>query len=523
MYPSVKKNNLSQGFEQYFLVASLFFGLFVFGRIFSKKYFFDSSFLTADSIILRLISTAWEYSPLVTLASLIILTTTTAYLALTAKWSDIASQPLRLFLLIVIAIVVWRNSTYEYNYIYDSAYHFDRLAIILLGLLCIWRPVFVLYVSLVTFIIQNQFLMPGVDSYSTAQVSMPIKIIFAFSMYFLYSHFISRKPEQLLIWTIAIIILAHYWVPAYQKYTIDWFKHGQIHNMMAASYAGGWLGFVSNSGMSSFIATLSKLNPLLMIITLIFETAVIIALLNRKLLIFLLFVAIVFHILVFVQSGICFWQWALIDAAFIHLLLRNKQSLPDNKILLLLSFVLIGSSHLWSGAARLGWHDVPVSYNYFVDVTSESGEKIILPPSYFAPYEYSFSLGHLRHLSNESLPPISWGATHDLEFASSLSNAKTKQDVMSLLLERSVPVFDSSNAEKTDAFLTNYLQTKQLRSKTPFWFDYFSAPLYIYTGSSNRHPVDITIKRIEVRQRVSWFNGTELTILQDNVIRKIDI
>jgi len=509
----------------YILIALLVMGLALFARLYTTNFFIPAFHFYNDSIFLSVLSNGFSQAPVITVALLTIAIGTGLVVLILGSWERVSSTEIRTFILIVAAIVVFRNVTYEYNYIYDQTHTFDRLALIAIFLLSIWRPVFLLLIPLATFCLQSQF-QPDFGAYSLAQISMPIKILFCFSMCMIWTVLTKKQYNQTIVWVCAIVILIHYWVPAYAKYSIDWHSYGQIHNMFAASYSGGWLQFIDNKRIDWLLRFIARYDFILMCITLIFETIVIFALLNKRLLISLLGFAILFHIMVVLQSGIFFWQWSLIDAAFIYLLIsmhRNSNELIVSRRLPILfaSFLLIATSQYWAVATRLGWHDSPVSYNYFIDVIDSNNNRTRLTPAYFSPYEYTFTLANFQFQTEQALAPVSWGATHNLPFARQLTKAKSESEIVNLLNEFSVNKYEAERTELFENFVLKYLTSKQIKAQNKYWFDFVRAPLYLYTGRQNRNPLDTEVARIEISLKTSWFNGENLIVIDDEVIRSI--
>lgn len=507
------------------LAILLSIALVLFCRLYSTSFFLPKFHFYNPSIFVSIVQSTFEQNAL--LSIIVITTTIAAGMALIYQlpWNKAASKEARLFVLFIATFVVFSNTTYEYNYIYDQTHTFDRIALIVILALSFWRPVFIALIPIASFCIQSQFA-SDIGAYSVAQISMSIKVLFTFTVCLLYCAITKRQHNITFAWMSAIVVMSHYWVPAYAKYIIDWHQHGQIHNMLAASYAGGWLNFISTEKMSAVLRFMAKFNFALMTATLVFETIAVIALAHRKLLLTILWIAVIFHIVVVIVSGIFIWHWLLVDAALICLIIQMRNNSNESLVspkphVFLLSCVLIATSHLWSGAPRLGWHDMPISYNYFIDVNDENGNTTRLTPAYFSPYEYTFTLGGFRFLSKDDLLPINWGSGRDLALAQSLSNASNYADINAIQEKRAMNWYDEERSIAFDQFIVTFLSTKQNVAKNTHWFDIIRSPLSLYTGKQDRNPISTSIHSINVNLKTTWFDGIKLVVVEDRILRSI--
>ena len=443
------------------------------------------------------------------------------------KWEHTCGPQIRAFTLLITALVIWRNATYGYNYFFDVAFHLDRVLLIGIFILSFWRPVFLVLVLPLVFFIQGQLSINTI-SYSPAELSIPIKLIAAFCTLIPFTLFLKRRFDPVFIWLATVVVMSHYWTPAYSKFLINWHEFGEIHNMLAASYAGGWLDFLDTESISSILKNISRFDKLAMIFTLVFETAVVFALLNRWLAILLLILASVFHIVVFVMSGIWFWQWLLIDLAFVYFLLIKSDKINYESPTLpiytrIIATILIALSPFWMGAARLGWHDSPVSYIYQLRAVNAENNITVLTPTYFTPYEYPFALNSLRFLSQSKTLDISWGATRDLKLVKKLTTISTKEGVLQLIENQGLAKYDAARARNFDFFITEFVSNKQSRAAHKPWFDYLPAPQFLYTKLHSRQTLQMQIQRVEVHRLTSWFDGVVFQTIDDTLVRTIDI
>src|SRR5690606_34266357 len=119
------------------------------------------------------------------------------------------------------------------------------------------------------------------------------------------------------------------------------------------------------------------------------------------------------HVGIVAVSGIFFWQWILVNLGLFFLLWRdrNERLFPVFKReYFLLSLLLIGGRRIWYDAVNLSWYETRVSYTYRVEAIGESGKTYQLPPRFFSPYEYQFSLAGFGYLVQEPRLDVLYGA-----------------------------------------------------------------------------------------------------------------
>ena len=498
-----------------------------FNRLFSKKLFPAPDFYESKYLVLAAGNAALDaHAPLaITVLSLVALLL--FYCVYRFEWADLCDVQIRRFILLLAFLVVWRQSTYGYNYFFDASHQTDRLILIALFLLSFWRPAFLGLLPPMVFLMEGQLSLSFL-SYTTSEFSMPLKVIVGFCSLMLVGLFSKRRFDSAFIWVALIVIMAHYWTSAYAKMLINWHEFGQIHLMMSASYAGGWLNFLDTDSISAILKNLSRFDMVAMVFTLLFESVVIFSLFSGPLLVILLLSAALFHIGVVVISGIWFWQWLLVDLAFVYFLFvkSDKQYLSARSLPLytrVIATLLIASTPFWAGAPRLGWHDSPVSNVYQIRAVDADNYSTVLSPAYFTPYVYPLTLNSLQFLSESKILPISWGSSKDLDLVKTLTMVSSKEQIFELIEQQGSVNFDAERARSFDQFIEKFVIRKQADAGQRRWFDFVAAPSYLYTSFQSRqtHPSDI--KRVEVHRLTSWFNGTTFQTIDDTLVRTVTI
>lgn len=495
------------------------------------------------------------------------------------SWSQLNShkgkgqgQAIRIFIVFLAVILCWWFVTYDYNLYVNQSHYYDRFILITLMLLVVWRPIFILpFLLLVTSMIW-QFSVPLENSYSLAQPSMPLRmltllvaILFARALFIFtlsngsfaklfgwkllggklstklskeLSKKLSKKPgtNEWLFLSLCIIA-AHYWGPALGKIVLVWFTYGHVFYLLPSTYANGWLAFLTPEQISTFASTLKSLDGFIVFTTLILQLGSLFLLWKRFTLFTLLACWTFFHVGIFATSGIFFWQWILIELAIVILirsLIKNhwnsdSQPIPFiNRNHFILSIFLIGTSIIWVNPVRLAWYDTPISYTFRLEATGESGQKYVLPPRFFTPYDYVFTLGKFEYLTPDPRLSIIWGSTGNRETADRLLQAKTKVDIFRLEKEIGQSHFNKNKSEVFDSFIRQFISNANQRGSKSTIFSKVQAPRQLWTFANlteGKMEFDFqeTITGVNVYQVTTWFDGKAYHEIENKRVRQISI
>jgi hypothetical protein len=429
-------------------------------------------------------------------------------------------KSLRLLIVLVSGTLAWFFSTYDYNLFLNQGHYFDRLLLLLFIPLIYWRPVFVLPFLTLLLPVIGQF--DGLAGFSWAAYYLPIRILILFSTFFLL-HILTRKfPAADFVFLTGCLIAAHYWVSGLGKLNWEWVQNDRIYFLLPATYANGWLAFLTPDAISSITQTLSSFNLPLKALTLVVEFGAVLFFLHRRVTRFFLGAWVVFHTGVFFVSGICFWMWGVLDIVLLILFLRKGafSTLPVYSAPhFVASLILIAGGAFWCRPARLVWHDVPLSYTYRFEGHTESGRMYQLPPAFFAPYDYQFTLSRFSYLAPQPILPITWGATADAGIAHFLTEATSPEQVPAFEKTHGVIHYDEALKGSFDTFLKQYLQHWNNRLSKHTLLSYIKAPrlLWTFPEKFTADPPE-PIRRVVVTQVTTFYHDNHYA-----EIRKIPV
>lgn len=444
-----------------------------------------------------------------------------------ARWVDL--DPDRIvgrFVAVSTVLLAWAFSTYEYNLYFDQPHVLDRLALVVLAGLVVWRPIFVLPFVAQVVAIAWQFTHP-IAGYSVAEPFALARILLLLFAYLL-TRAVLRSPRARDYMFLAFTVLAAgYVLSGWGKLRLGWFSTGDVALLLPATYANGWLGFLEADTVGAVTAGLSRIDVLLVGATFVVECAAIACLLKRRVLLFFLVAWIGFHLAVFGLTGIFFWKWIVLEIAAVVLLVRHPRApaldfFRRPYAVLSVPVIVLGTAVY--DPVNLSWYDSAVSYTYRVEGFGPSGERFSLPPRFFAPYDYQFTVGAFGYLSPYRQLEIAWGTTRDRQAAAELARAEDLDAVEVLEASRGEVLLQETRAASFDDFLMRFVGNRNERGQDTGLLRVLAAPPHLWTvPRPDAHAGDERINRVEVRQITSLFDGRRYRELRSRPIRAVDV
>jgi hypothetical protein len=464
---------------------------------------------------------------LVTLLGLLVATAAAARArSLGAGWQDFEhGGRLRALIVLVAAVLAWAYATYGYNFFLGQGHDLDRFLLLALVPLLAWRPVFVFAFLLVLLPILWQFGYP-IGGFSWAAPMLLIRVLVLFGALWVVRTSMGRARTADFVFLLCCLIAAHYWVSGFGKLQLGWLARDRIGYLLPATYANGWLAFLEPDRIAELTRALLWLNGPAKLATLLIECGALFALWRRRTLRLFLVAWIGLHGAIFLATGIFFWKWMLLAAVVLLLFFgRRGPQLPIfTRAHFLLSLVLIGGGALWFRPQKLAWLDARVSYTYRIEAVGQSGRSYSLPPRFFAPYDYQFTLGNFRYLVAAPHLPITWGATYRRELADALQHSTTAEQVLALEAELGQNAFDPERSAGFDRFVQQFVGNWNRRQGAREWWGLVQAPPLLWTFSRGPLPSAADpLVRIVVYQVTSLFDDEHYREIRVRPVREIPL
>ena len=432
---------------------------------------------------------------------------------------------LRYLIGMVAFLLAWQYASYGVNFYFGQLHLPDRIGLLLFAVLLCWRPGSVLPFLVMLLPIMMQFRYP-MEGASLAEPLHLIRILVAFSAYGLLSGFRYKPAPAALLVLIGSIMATGYWISGTAKISMNWLTEDHIAYLLPATYANGWLSFLEVATIEKLTYMFDRINWPMKIVTLLLECGVIFMFWKRKVLLSLLFGWIFFHCAVFMVSGIAFWRWMVVEALVLWLFWKKwtpaEVTLHSPATLLLSALTIIGSM-LWFNPTALAWRDAPMSYTYRLEAVGISGQHYSLPPGFFAPYDYQFTLGDFNYLSNNTLLPVVWGATNR-RTAAALEAIGNESELFNLEQHLGKNRFDDHRARQFEAFIQTWMASVNAQgTAAPTWAFLQPPPLLWTFGRGRVFQSQEPIRQVQVREVTTFYHDRRYRELRKRMIREIDV
>ena len=437
------------------------------------------------------------------------------------SWHNIEKgQSLRLFCILLVALLAWMFTTYDFNLFYNENHYVDRVLLLIFVALVYWRPVFIFPFLLLLLPVIWQFVTVG--GYSWTIQNLLIKALMLFCILFLV-YCINRKFFfREFLFLIPCLVAAHYWYPSSEKMNMDWILYDHIAFLLPATYTNGWLSFMEPEFIASVTEVLDWFNSPLKLFLLIIEFGALLFFINRKAYRFFLVSWIIMHIGVFLVSGICFWVWVLVDIALLILLTRVKvKPLFTNMwVKLLVGALIIMAGPYWCNPTKLSWYDSPLSYTFHFEALTENGNTFELSPAFFAPYDYQFTMKGFTYLIDQPICEVTLGAAFDPKLPLEVNSQKSVEAVFEYEKTKGSNDYDQNKIAGLESFVKQCVGNWNQRLSKKTSFSLFKAPRPLWTFPAN---IDFQekIKSVEVHHITALYKEGVYTKIRDIKVREI--
>ncbi len=410
--------------------------------------------------------------------------------------------------------------------IFQSTHTFDRLLLIALAVLVVWRPALIFPYTLLLFAMVWQFDYPLVSQYPWTEMNMLVRILTLWCAAFL-AHLITgsiRTTE--FMFALICLIASFYWGSGIGKLELNWITHPYLNLLWAGSYANGWLSFLQPGQIASIVNATQPFALPLMVFTLFVEWAVLLVLVHRRVMLVFLFSFIAFHAGIFLVSGMLFWKWMVLEAALVILFFARKSTTPNiySVTHVLLSAVIIATGGIWFRPSNLSWYDTRLAYIYQLRGTGASGKTYEIPIRSLTPYADTFTLGNFGYLSKYPQLTHIWGVTSDRYMADALLPAQTPEQIYALEAREGRVLYDETASQRFDDFAQRFFGNLNMRGSKTTPFSLLQPPAHLWTiPRDSVFAGEEPIVRVTVYQRTWLLSDDTTTVIRERDVRTIDI
>lgn len=435
-------------------------------------------------------------------------------------------RSLRILVGAIAGILAWAFATYDVNLLAGQTHLADRLSLLALAALVVWRPAFVLPFVVGVVVMATQFHLP-IGPYSTAEAYALLRMLMLVPVALALRAVTGRSWSRDLLFVAVLVLAESYLRCGIGKLALDWASHGHVYLLLFATYSNGWLGFLDADGVAALGRFVARFDWLMVGGTLILECGAFLAFRHRRILLVLLGGWILFHAGVATVSGIAFWKWAIVDAVLLGIFLSREGR--D-------AFPLFSRTHFWLSLPvlavglvlfrpiNLAWYDSPTSYTYRFVGVGESGREYALGPAYFAPFDYTFTLSSFHYLCHEPTLDITWGAAWDRTAVRQLLDAHDAADVRAVEEARGHVPFDADRTAHLDRFLSTFVDAYNRRGSKKTFLSPVAAPAQLWTFAREEvYPAEDPIRLVRVVQITTLFDGERYTECRERELHRVSI
>ncbi|MGB3799898.1 MAG: hypothetical protein WA952_08765 [Lewinella sp.] len=401
----------------------------------------------------------------------------------------------RALLIAAIGLQTYSLGVLDYNHYFNNWMIADRLLLAGLGILAIGRPLFIPLFVIHLVMMTGQLRQPQLIGYDHVHKFIFPHILSLVWCYLAANCFLRiRKPYVLLVPLIMVPLSLWYIAAGIGKLEMDWPNYNSLYNLFAAAVDAGWLEGWSVE-TKRFLASILEMSPkpLLWLTILIEILFPVLLFANRTTAIIVSLTLMIFHLAVYLFSGILFWQWSLLELVFIYFLLFRKDAVAPLftwrsritywLLLLLLPFAV----HI----GKLAWYDCGFINSYTFYLVDGEGNESELDATYFSPYDTGFAKNRFYFLSQQKTLANTYGQCNDLELVNVLSewtagaDSANLQRVEAFRNTSGMARYDTAQTTTFKHFLTTFIQNKN--AYDPELISHFSVPPHMQQADDQRN------------------------------------
>jgi len=445
------------------------------------------------------------------------------------RWSDLEQGGAMRVIVVVSALALsWPFITADFNLYLNQEHLFDRVVVIGCVVLLFLRPVFVipLLISVLPLIAQRN---EPLGYFTWTTHLLPIRILILFTSMYLLSMFSRRNNASSFMFLLLCFVASHYAVPGLFKLKEGWLFAEQSQLLVPTRYATGCTRFLNEELLGPFSNFVARVDLLFKILVICLETGSFLIIAGgRRTAIALLCIWSIFHLAVATLSGILFWQWVMIDVSIAWVLWKAPGILElpiFSRANMLVSLVLIGTSHFWLHPPPLFWIDTPLIYTYRLEGLGESGRRFNLPTSLFGDYNFEMKLFGFSHLEREQklLNPV-WGGVWTYEEAMRCRDITTPEAALAHEHEYGTIRYDKEKTERTRELFRVFFRNYELRGSRASTFSWFKAPPILWlTPLENDYAGQEPITEVNVFHVFSLWDGDRLRLVRERPLLSVEI
>lgn len=415
----------------------------------------------------------------------------------------------RALLWMAILIQVYSVGLMDYNHYYDQWYWLDRTLLIALGGLAMVRPaylpLFILQLSLLT----GQLRHPDIIGYDHVHKFIVVPILGIFWTYGALSTVLRPRRGWVLPVIMVMSILSLWYINAgLGKIQIDWQDQNSLYFLFAAAVDTGWLGSWSMETKRALGNFLIEWQTPLLWSTIVVEILLPLLLFHNRWTAAVASVSLMlFHLAVYLFSGILFWQWSLLELVFLYWVVFRPQEAQAmfswrNRVVYVVSLLTLPwLVHI----GKLAWYDCGFTNRYHFYLVDEAGREQELDATYFSPYDTGFAKNRFYYTTPFKTLAFTYGQCDEPNLLQTAYAYGRQPDAADLTIfeqlrtERGMERFDAEKTARFRRFLTDFIGSKNRYD--PELISHFASPPHMQQGLDQRNLTVENLSHLRVVMR----------------------
>jgi len=439
----------------------------------------------------------------------------------------VSLERLRILVLLIQAILTWRFVTRDFDVTQSLApQRRARVALLVFSPASYFYPPFLL---VWIYIARN--LLPDWQHH----ISMPSRMIQMYLTLFMGtwvlscagSIFSTPLNPGVTPYVIALgcVQISHYLKAGVSKINLgahwsDWLLYNKTHHLVISAYNWGWANFVPSATAHRIAKTLAAWVVPLNMLTLCIEIIPIFAFLHVKLYVAMLCSMSLMNLMIFLLSGILFWEYILTNLALaltlVALNAENAAPVFGLEAFLVSLAVLVwpvGFKKIWH-PTDLAWWDGPFIGRIRWRVQGESGKVYGLYNDFMCPYEREYGRMYGYFLVDEKIIHGHLGLLQDKTLAERIQTTKGDRKMLDdIKREHGQSWFDPALAAEHEHYLATMfrrLNRGVAKNILPPWLRCLKAPggQFFYWGPYPRYKGQEKIRTIRISYNEMYFDET---------------
>lgn len=250
-----------------------------------------------------------------------------------------------------------------------------------------------------------------------------LKMTFAWSVTAgVHEHLAPRsapETDSVLLVLVVAVFLSHYVVACVSKLRLgprpwDWVTKNRTDHLVASAYSWGWARFLTERQVRRILRPLATVAVWMNAGTIVAEGLGFTAFLSRGLTVAAISIAVVFSLVVFITSGIFFWENIAVGIALIMALSAAPAPVFGVESWLITMAVLLAvlSGLAWR-PSKLGWWDTPFVARVYWTGRTSTGEVFRIHNGFMSPFDREFSRMRGYALTDEEFVTFPLGGVED--------------------------------------------------------------------------------------------------------------